>query len=176
MVTGELLQHIDSKSSATDRVLKPNNLLLIIAELVRSYPESASVILKLRHNDQLFLQLLLENIILDGKQSAEMIVSANSVFYGVMNANNTMECDETMVQIVQTGLTSVLQSVASKEELSKEEGKEYCQKLTTLTKFVGLLKDCNTPVSALWTILNLISCLDYQLAGQLQALICSRCS
>lgn len=150
VVTDELLQHIDNKTSTTDRVLKPNNLLLIVAELIRSYPQSANMILNLRHNEHLFLQLLLENIILDGKQTAEMSVSANSVFYSVMNANNTTECNETMVQIVRASLKSVLQSIASKEtELSKEDGKEYCQKLTTLTKFVGLLKDCNTPVSSI---------------------------
>jgi hypothetical protein len=150
------LEHLDNKSTNADRVLKPNNLLLIVAELVRSYPESANEILNLRHNDRLFLQLLLETIILDGKQTTEMLVSANSVFFSVMNANNSTECNETMVQIVQAGLKGVLQSVASKDELSKDEGKEYCQKLTTLTKFVGLLKDCSTPVSTYFKHAKLI--------------------
>jgi hypothetical protein len=149
VVTNDLLHHIDNKPSAnTERVLQPSNLLLIVAELIRSYPQAVETIIGLEHNERSFLQLLLESIVLDAKQSTEMIVAANAVFFSTMNATNSPECDEKMVQIIQNSLHNVVNSVASKEvELSKDESKEFCQKLTTLTKFTNLLKDANTPVS-----------------------------
>lgn len=149
VVTNDLLQHIDNKPPAnTERVLQPSNLLLIVAEMIRSYPQAADSIITLEHNERSFLQLLLESIVLDAKQSTEIIVAANAVFFSTMNANNNGECDEKMVNIIQNSLHNVVHSVASKEvDLTKDESKEFCQKLTTLTKFTNLLKDSNTPVS-----------------------------
>lgn len=147
VVTDELLKQIDDKSTSNDRVLKLSNLMSIIAELIRSYPESGDRILASRHNYRQFLQSLLENIILDRRPN-ETVVAANSIFFSIMNANNSTECNETMVEIVQATLRNVLQSVASKTtELTKDEGKDFCQKATTLTKFMNLLKDCNPLVS-----------------------------
>lgn len=123
-------------------------MLLLIAELIRSYPQTAETVLSLKHSDHSFLQLLLESIILDSKQNSEMVVAANAVFVSTsLSAQNTTECNETLVQIIQSTLHNVVQSAASKDEMNKEEGKSFCQKLKTLTQFTNLLKDCNQPTN-----------------------------
>lgn len=151
VITNDLFQHIDNKTTATERVLQPSNLLLLIAELIRSYPQASDTILTLQHDGRSFLELLLGTIILDAKQTTEMIVAANAVFFSeCINASNLTECNESMVEIIKKALNCVVHTIASKEEeLSKEEAKEYCQKITTLTKFTNLLKDCNPPTVSL---------------------------
>jgi hypothetical protein len=116
--------------------------MLLIAELIQSYPQASEFILPLKHSDQrLFLQLLIESVILEIGQSTEIINSANAIFLSTMNANTSDACNELLVQIIQDTLNNTLKVATKDAELGRDEGKEFCQKITTLTKFLSLLRD-----------------------------------
>ncbi|KAI6200655.1 HECT-type E3 ubiquitin transferase [Aphelenchoides besseyi] len=142
-ILNQLIVNVKNPSEHKDCVLQPSTLILFISELIRSFPLASEILLDRQEDDVRFLQWIIEKLMLNDVQNTEQIVTCNALFLSLMTANSSPKCCEILVEILQNTLTNLVHLTEQTSD-ANDNGKQFCDRINTLTKFMAILRDCCT--------------------------------
>lgn len=121
-------------SKEVNRVLRPNSLLKMLSELLRSYFSTATFLVEETYQERTVISWIIDNCILNTTDTPEIVLAAKSVFINLVSCPTSGRANEIIVNEIKTLLSNAV--VKNGDDKIK-----LCSQVSALGKLILLLRE-----------------------------------